>query len=79
MEMESDPWSSWYLSTKCCKNTKCPRYCLYKHPWAIDLSTVSDRSVKGNSYCYSTYSFMINPGNKKRTVLINDYILNETL
>ena len=50
---------------------------MYKHPCAIALSTGSDRSVKGNSYSCSIYSVMINPGNKKCTVLINDYILNE--
>ena len=40
---------------------------------------VKTQSVKGNSYCCSMYSLMINLGNKKCTVLINDYILNETL
>ena len=43
------------------------RYCLYKHPCAIALSTGSDRSVKGNSYCCSMYSLMTNPGNRKCT------------
>ena len=81
MEVASDPWQSWYLSTKSCINVHCPsaEVLFVQASRAIALSTGSDRLVKGNSYCCSMYSPMVNLGNKKCTILINDYIPNETL
>ena len=82
MEVSSDPWSSWYPSTKSCINVHCPSnevlfvqaslyncpvYWEYIDQWRVTVIV---------AVCIVLWSIQ---ETKKRTVLINDYILNETL